>query len=301
MELSDCWRRLPDKGLFFGLALVWTALFHFWGNSVFGWVETPSLFGWMYFVFDTSEDDSYGKLIPFVVLGLFWWKRRELLEVQKAVWWPALGLIVLGLVLHVGGYMVQQTRVSIIGYFTGLYGLMGIVWGKAWLKASFFPMFLFVFCVPLATVSDPVTFRLRMVATDITTVICRDVLGIALIKRGTQLFEPSLRFQYEVAAACGGLRSLIAMGALTTIFGFIVFRANWRRVLMMSSAVPLAVLGNVVRLVSIIVAAEAFGKGAGDFVHDKLSLLPYLPAFVGILLIGHFLREREGEASEATA
>lgn len=298
-EFVDSWRQMPDKGLFFGLALAWSALFHFWGNAVFGWVVTPSLFEWMYFVFDTSEDDSHGTLIPFLVLGLFWWKRRQLLEVPKAVWWPALSLVVLGLLLHIAGYMVQQTRVSIIGYFLGLYGLMGLVWGKEFLKASFFPMFLFVFCVPVAVVSDTLTFPLRMVATDITTFICRNILGIDLIRDGALLYDPAGRFRYEVAAACGGLRSLIAMIALTTVFGFVVFRSTWRRLAMMGSAVPLAILGNVVRLVSIIVAAEAFGRSAGDFVHDKLSLLPYIPAFIGILVLNHVMREPEDNNGEA--
>ena len=42
----------------------------------------------------------------------------------KAPWWPAIVLVVLGLVLHIGGYIVQQTRVSVAGFFLGLYGLM---------------------------------------------------------------------------------------------------------------------------------------------------------------------------------
>lgn len=292
-DLSACSNQLPDKGLFFGLLIVWSALFHFWGNSVFGWVDTSSLFGWMYFVFDTSPDDEHGKLIPFVVLGLFWWKRQELMAVEKRIWWPALGLIVFALAFHVLGFAVQQTRISIVAYFTGVYGLMGLIWGPHWLRASFFPMFLFAFCIPLASASEPITFPLRMLATNITAVICSDILGIPLIQDGVFLFDRDGRFRYEVAAACGGIRSLIAMLALSTLFAFMQFKSSWRRATLMASAFPLAVVGNVFRLVSIVVAAEAFGREAGDFVHEKLSLLPYVPALAGMVLLAYWMNENK--------
>ena len=64
---------------------------------------------------------------------------------------------------------------------------------------------------------------------------------------------------------------------------------------MTAAAVPLAVAANVLRLTTIIVAAEAFGQKAGNFVHENswLSLMPYVPAIGGILLIGHWLRENK--------
>ena len=63
----------------------------------------------------------------------------ELLAVPKAHCWPALLLVIFALLLHVGGYLVQQTRVSVVAFFLGLYGLMGLTWGLRWLRASFFP------------------------------------------------------------------------------------------------------------------------------------------------------------------
>jgi len=72
-----------------------------------------------------------------------------------------------------------------------------------------------------------------------------------------------------------------------------MFRANWRRLLMLVAAVPLAVVGNVLRLLVIILAAETFGQNAGNAVHTSsiFSLLPYVPALLGVLLLAHWLRE----------
>src|SRR5204862_4065088 len=127
-----------------------------------------------------------------------------------------------GLVIHLIGFMVQQTRISIIGFFLGLYGLTGLAWGRHWLQRTFFPFFLFVFCVPLGTMSDSLTFPLRMLVSKISVGIGH-VLGIDVIRDGSQIFNPRGTFQYDVAPACSGIRSLTALLALTPIFGFINF------------------------------------------------------------------------------
>jgi len=38
----------PNKAFFFLLLAAWLALFHFLGNSVLGYIRTPSLLQWMY-------------------------------------------------------------------------------------------------------------------------------------------------------------------------------------------------------------------------------------------------------------
>src|SRR5882724_10042124 len=105
-DLAAFWQSLPDKPLFFSLVAVWVAFFQFLGNSTFGYTDTPSLFVWLNYAYNNSSDDAHGKLVPFVVLGLLWFKRQELVAAPKAPWWPGLGLVVAGLLLHVAGYVV---------------------------------------------------------------------------------------------------------------------------------------------------------------------------------------------------
>src|SRR5580765_6472258 len=184
-DLARSWRALPDKDLFFGLLAAWLALFHFLGNSTLGYTKTTSMFGWLSYTYGATPDDAHGFLIPFVVLALFWWKRDLLLALPKRHWWPALALLVFALLLHVVGFMVQQTRISVVGFFLGLYGLTGLIWGPQWLRASFFPFFLFAFCLPMSAVGERITVPLRHLATTITSGVCHVVLGINVIQQGT--------------------------------------------------------------------------------------------------------------------
>ncbi len=165
LEFLDFWKKLPNKALFFILLAAWVGLFQFFGNSTFGYVPTPSLLKWMYHAYSISSpfsDDGHGLVIPFVVLGVFWWRRKELLALPHRTWWPALLLVALALVIHLIGYAAQQPRISIVGLFVGIYALMGLAWGPVFLRASFFPFFLFAFSVPLGSLAEAVTFPLRL-------------------------------------------------------------------------------------------------------------------------------------------
>src|SRR5205823_8250451 len=135
------------------------------------------------------------------------------------------------------------------------------------LQATFFPFFLFLFCIPIGNFAETITVPLRLIATKVTLWVANGLLGIGVMQNGTSIWEPSGRFQYEVAAACSGIRSFTAIFALATIYGFIEFKRNWQRFTIIASAFPLAVIGNVVRLLTIIVAAETVGQPAGNYVH----------------------------------
>ncbi len=131
-EVQAFWGNLPNAPLFLALLAVRITLFHFVGNSVFGYIDTPSLWSWLYAVYRGSEDDSHGALVPIAILVLLWWKRNELEAISKKLWWPGLILVVLALLLHVAGYVIQQTRVSAAALFFGIYALTGVVWGPEW-------------------------------------------------------------------------------------------------------------------------------------------------------------------------
>jgi exosortase len=293
-----CWHRLPNKVFFFALLAAWLLAFEFWGNSTFGYTNSPSLFRWLQFAYGASlgvtNDDSFGQFIPFLVIGLFWRKRKTMLALPLQLWWPALFIVASAALLHAAGFVLQQQRVSVAALILGVYGLMGLAWGRAWLKEGFFPFWLFIFSVPLAAMILPLTLPLRMLSTWLTATAA-NILTIPVVRVGTQLMSPDGKFQYDVVAACSGLRSLVAIFLLATVYGFLVFRSPGKRLFLMALALPLSVLGNFMRLMCIIIAAETGGQSAGNFVHENsfFSLVPYIPAIAGLLWAGRWLEKKE--------
>ena len=288
------WQRLPNRGFFLGLTSVWVLLFAFLGISTFQILGSPSLFGWMFNVYSSpAVDEQHGMLIPFVFLALVWWKREELAAQTVGLWWPGLGIVTVGLLLHLSGYVIQQPRLSVMGFFTGLYGLMGLAWGPRWLKTIFFPYILLAFCVPVGELLAPITLKLRILVATIVATVAQCGLAPDVMRQGTQLFDAEHTFGYEVAPACSGIRSVVAMLAITTIYAFISFKPAWKRLLMMTSAVPFAILGNVVRLCLTIMVAEMFGQSAGKAVETDFGFLTFPVAGGCVMLLGRWLEKSE--------
>jgi exosortase len=279
------------------LAVVWTGLFAWLGISTFQVLDTTSLFDWMFNVYSSpAVDEQHGMLIPFVVMVLVWWKREELAAQPTAIWLPGLALVAVGLLLHLTGYVVQQPRLSVMGFFLGIYGLMGLAWGLPWLKTIFFPYFLLAFCVPVGELAVPLTMPLRLLVASIVAHIAQCGLAPDLMRQGTQLFDSQHTFAYDVAPACSGIRSVVAMLALTLIYGFVSFKPAWKRLVMVASAIPLAIFGNVVRLCLTIMVAELFGQDAGKAVETKFGFITFAVAIGCVLLLGRWLEKSEVKA-----
>jgi exosortase len=292
-EFRSYWARVPDKGFLFGLLAAWFAVFYLFGISSFNFSKTPSLFEWMRNAWDDPMmDASQGKLIPFVVAILLWVKRRELAETITGWWWPGLVLVGLALLLHAFGFLAQQPRVSIIALFSGIYCLAGLVWGWKTMKASFFPFVLFAFCMPLGTFVEALTLPLRLIMTKITYLVCSGGLDIELTRNGTTLTDPTGMINYDVAPACSGIRSFVALLAVTTIFSVLTFRPYWKRAAIIAMTVPLVVLCNVFRLATIILATQAINKKAGLFVHEWFGFVTYMLAIVCLMGVARFLRDK---------
>jgi len=294
LRCPDEWRQLPNRGLFFLLLIPWVAMFVFFGNPTFGYKDTPSLFYWMYDIYTSPlNDEQHGLLIPFVVLVLYWWKRKELLARPAGLWLPAAALVTLGIVIHLVGFLIQQQRISVIGFLVGLYGLTGLVWGKHWLKTSFFPFFLLLFCMPVGELAVSLTLPLRILVAQIVTGIAHLGLAPDVYREGTQLLNSEHTFGYEVAPACSGIRSIVALLALTTIYGFVCFKTPWRRTVMVLSAIPLALLGNVARLTFTITVAELFGQEGGKAVEHYTGFVTFAVAIISALFLGNWLEKGE--------
>src|SRR5215472_9003948 len=125
-DTAACWQQLPNKAFFFVLFAAWLALFQFLGNSILGYVHTPSIFFWMSEAYNSpnqAADDSHGNFIPFLVIGLFWWKRHELLDSRLHLWMPGMMLLILGMALHILAYTIQEPHFSIVALFIGIYGI----------------------------------------------------------------------------------------------------------------------------------------------------------------------------------
>ena len=298
-ELRSLWDSLPHKAPFGLVVAAWFALFHFLGNSTLGYIQTDSMFGWLQAVYEggaqQGRDDELGLMIPWLVGAIIVMRRSELTAIAKEPWTPALALVPIGLLLHLSGYVVQQTRLGVVGFLVGLFGIMGMYWGRAWMRGFAFPYLLFFFCVPISVFLDTLTHGLRLLSTLLSATFCEWVLNMNLERAGTIVFQKASAtaqgFRFDVAPACSGIRSATVVLLLTVTFAFLNFKTPWRRIFLILLSPAFAVLANVIRLIVVFAVAEAAGQAAGEAVETKFGFATFLIALGCVFLVARWLQE----------
>ena len=278
-------------------ALMGFGVWQFWGNAVRGYIDTASVFwwwGWQWF--NPDSESQHGPVILALAGWVFW---RNLKGARgegrgaalTGTIWPAVGAMVVGLGIHLLGYAVQQTRISIVALLLFSWGVLRLAGGERWGRAAIFPLSLLVFAIPMGAL-DAVGFHLRVVVIATTEVLAH-AAGIDVVRNGTQLFAPDGSYQYDVAAACSGVRSLMALLALSALVGYLGLRSNWRRGAVFLLALPLTVVGNVVRISAVVFAGEWIGQRAGELVHDWAGFVVFLIVLGGVQAAVQWLAQRE--------
>jgi exosortase len=257
-------------------------LFQFLGNSTHGYIASDSLFYWWGYQWVNPESETeHAWLVLALSLFLF---RRSLARDHSGYCERPIGpsiAALAGLGLHTMGFVAQQPRISILGLLAYVGGMLGLFGGQRWSRASLFPLAFMVFAIPVNAL-DTVGFWLQMAVVQAGERIAH-AAGIAVVRNGTQLFGPDGRYQYDVVAACSGIRSLMALMALSLFIAYIWFKPFWVRAVVFLSSIPLVVLGNVVRITAIVFSAQYWGQKWGDRVHDVLGFGVFAIVLGGVI------------------
>ncbi len=245
-------------------------LFHLFGNYVEN-VNSSSAFAWMISRWGDKisfgADYSHGYLIPFVSLAVIWYKREDFFAARKQVCSWGLAVIIGALMMHWMGAKMQQTRLSLIALIGLLWGIPFYFYGWQIAKLLIFPCSYLIFCVPLNFL-DSLAGPLQHVATGMGHTLLNN-MGIECERIGTQLLSPF--FKLNVEAACSGLRSLLAMTALTAVYAYFTQRTFVKKWLLFLMSIPIAVAGNIGRILSIALVSITTGQEFGAGLHHDWS------------------------------
>lgn len=244
---------------------------------------------------DMGGDFSHGWMIPFVSLFVVWFKRVELMTAARKVDNRGLVLIILALTAHWLGAKSEQTRISLMAFILLTWSIPIYLCGWEVAKWLVFPCAYLLFAVPMNFL-ESITFPLRIVATVISTSVLNGI-GIAAQRSGSAIHSLAAGgFQFDVAAPCSGLRSLLAMTALTAVYAYLTQRTLVRQWLLFLSAIPLAIIGNVARITTVALVAQAMGeKLALGLYHDYSGYIVFGVSIMLMIAIGALMNMNYSE------
>ena len=227
------------------------------------------------------------RLLPVLLAWQVWSLRRWLVGDESWTTRRGLAAVTGAMALYYAGVKAAQPRVAVIGFVVLLYGLAWALTGPAGRRALFFPITFLFLMVPLNFLEERVAVPLRHLMAFASTGLL-NLLGIETVQRGTAIL--SNVFHFDVANPCSGIQSLMALTTVTAAYAYVTQVAQWKRWVLFLSALPLAVLGNLARVTSIALVAQAYGQElATKAYHDWSGFLVFAVALAAMVGFGWLL------------
>jgi exosortase len=208
---------------------------------------------------------SHGFLVPLFATVILWQRRQRMPAVLTPSWW-GLPVLILAVGLRLAGaylYFEALDACSVVPVALGLCLLLGGWQALGWM----WPAIAFLaFMLPLPyQIEMALAHPLRRLAT-LASTYALQTLGFPALAEGNIIHIGEVRL--GVVDACSGLGMLMTFFALSTAVAVIIERRLADRLLIVVSAVPIAVIANVARITATGGAHYGFGPAAGQFMHD---------------------------------
>ncbi len=249
-----------------------------------------STFAWMIDRWEAKGSYySHGMMIAPIALGWVWLRRDRLAAARPEPSWLGFWIFAAGLALHAVSVSISVHFTSGLSIVPVAVGLVLFLRGRETLRVLAAPILFLVFMVPIPLMLVAhLTLRLKLFAASAGIGAIR-LLGVPAEQEGSLVHVAGESLM--VGDACSGLRSLIALLAL----GFLVVQrvpGGWlAKTFVYACVLPLAVLGNVVRVFLLCLLATWVGaENIGGWIHDATGFAIY-----AITLVGLFTLVRAGE------
>lgn len=228
---------------------------------------------------------SHGFAVPIFSAYLVWQRRDRLARVEKkpsliGMWvvLGALGLLFLGSL----GAELFLTRISLVLMIAGL---VLYFFGAPTLRLLAFPLGFLLLMIPLPAIFyTRMVFPLQILSSRFATNTLQTIKVVPVLREGNLLILPYCTL--EVVEACSGIRSLMAIVAFALGYAYLTERSMGVRAFLTIAMVPVAIVGNGIRVVIAALLAHYRGApNADDFLHPISGVIIFLVALVLLLAL----------------
>ncbi len=259
------------------------------------------LTGWLYFhvilhlasQWWKDPNFSHGFFVPLFSSFLIWQDRERLSRIPAAPsFWglPILVLAVTVLLLGVWGAELFLSRVSLLLVIAGL-----VIFFQGWdfFRAVLFPWAFLLLMIPLpAIIFNQITFPLQLLASKVAAAVL-PLAGVPVLREGNIINLPAMPL--EVAEACSGIRSLLSLATLAIIYGYMMEKRVWVRVVLALASIPIAVVANSFRIVGTGLLVQYWDPDkAQGFFHEFSGWLVFVVSLLMLYLVHKILPSNGG-------
>lgn len=235
------------------------------------WLFWP-FFKWLAGTWRVLYKDTFGYVVPFISVWAVFKERKNILSTPGEHSDRGWMFFLPGLLLALLSRTYENAVGASLAFPLYCYGVCLLVWGKNRSRYLVFPLFLCIFFYPWDTLIESlVGFHLRLISTWMAFGGLK-MVGLAVSISGTLIDTKA--FSIDVAPACSGMTILKVLFFAGAIGGYIHKGNRWQKSILWASTVPLAVLLNMLRIISMGLIGNAFSPElAASFFHEVSGLL----------------------------
>lgn len=262
-----------------------------WGFVVLLAVGFAPAFVSMSRVWSSVDYLSHGYLVPLVALWAASGKRKALAALPRDR--DLRGILLLGLafVLYLVGVGTSLITLEGLAVVVGVAAAILYLRGPRWLGALAFPVSYLLFMIPLPDVIvSPAIVKLQLFVSSMGVGILQ-LAGVPVYRDGNVIELPDEASLF-VADACSGITSVVTLLPLGVFLAYFTERTWGRRLVLISAVVPLAMIGNLIRVIGTVLAAREVGADAATSgaVHESAGILTYVLGCLALLAVGWVMR-----------
>jgi exosortase len=191
---------------------------------------------------------SHGWIVPVGALLLLWMRWEPFSDVPAIERWMGLGLLVLGLSARLLAAELGMHPLDRISFIPAIFGVFLLVGGFQLIRWAWPALLILVFMFPWPNVFErEILGNLQKLASVCSTFVLQ-TMGISAFREGNLISLPEMDHPLNIAEACSGLRMATIFGALAVLMVFLVERPWWDKFVILLSAIPIALLVNVIRI-----------------------------------------------------
>jgi exosortase len=241
-----------------------------------------------------TEQEGHGPLIMLAAAWLAWQQRDRLKTIELR---PALvaGWIILLLSLLVMAVTRSQDipMIEVATEIPVLLGCLLLIGGWPLARVFAFPLTFLIFSVPPPNwLLDAFTVPLKVWISDIVSNLLYD-LGYPVAQNGVMIMIGS--YELMVKDACSGVNSIFALSAIGVFYVHeFVGKHPIRKLLLILSIVPITVLANVFRVLTLVLGAYYLGVDTIEgLFHDLTGIALFVFALILFFLLDRVLMGAE--------
>jgi exosortase len=238
---------------------------------------------------------SHGWIVPLFALGLLLLRWEPFVPVPSQERWIGVGLLALGLSSRLLAAEYAIYPLDRLSFLPSVFGICMIAGGLHMIRWAWPALACLIFMFPLPTAFEVnILNRLQRIATISSTFVLQ-TLGVAAFRSGNLISIPGQSTPMNVAEGCAGLRMATIFGALAVAMVFIIERPWWDKLVILISALPIAVFVNIVRITAtglLFMIVGPNNHAVHKIMHDWAGLLIMMPLAMAMLWVELQILER---------